>query len=198
MSLDRTDVRLSVDFSPAEPAPAGPSSDAPSPLWAAAWVKVLLGEDRYLLDNGRLARRAPSCLLQPQAGDQVMALGLGDDTHIVHVLQRSRDGTAQLSVSRASSVALRQDEILLDCRRRLRLRSLGDAEVTAATGTLSLQGRNIFAHGVDSLVQQSSHWIARMGHALLEASELLRLHSRQALVTAERDMKIDAERISMG
>ncbi len=198
MSQDRIDVRLSCDFSPAQSVPAEPESASPAVLWAAAGVKVLLGEDRYLLDNGRLAQRAPSCLLQPQAGDRVMALALGDDTHIVHVLQRSRDGTAQLSVSRAGSVALRQDEILLDCRRRLRLRSLGDTEITAATGTLSLQGRNLFANAVDCMVQQSGHWIARMGHALIEASELLRAHGRQALVTADQDIKIDAERISMG
>ncbi|HZX30955.1 MAG TPA: DUF3540 domain-containing protein [Rhodocyclaceae bacterium] len=196
MSLDRNDIRVSFDLPPAEEAAA----DAPPRAihWTDAAVKVLLGEDRYLLDNGRLARRAPSCLLQPQAGDRVMALAVGDETHIVHILVRSREATAQLSVSGADTVALRQDEIQLDARRRLRLRSLGDTEVTAATGTLSLQGRNLFAHAVDSLVQQSSHWIARMGHALIEASELLRAHGRQALVTADQDIKIDAERISMG
>ncbi|MGE5491912.1 MAG: DUF3540 domain-containing protein [Actinomycetota bacterium] len=196
MSLDRNDIRVSFDLPSAEEATA----DTPPRAihWTDASVKVLLGEDRYVLDNGRFARRAPSCLLQPQAGDRVMALAVGDETHIVHILVRSREATAQLSVSGADTVALRQDEIQLDARRRLRLRSLGDTEVTAATGTLSLQGRNLFAHAVDSLVQQSSHWIARMGHALIEASELLRAHGRQALVTADQDIKIDAERISMG
>jgi len=87
---------------------------------------------------------------------------------------------------------------MLNSERRLALRSLGDVELTAATGTVALQGRNIFATAADSLVQQSGHWIARMGHALLEAGELLRLHGKQALLTADKDIKVDAERISMG
>lgn len=198
MSQDRNEIRLAFDFSSPEGAATEPALPGPTPAWSAASVKVLLGDDRYLLDNGRLALRAPSCLLQPQIGDRVMVLALGDEGHIVHILARSKDSPAQLSVSRASSLVMRQDEILLDCRRRLRLRSLGDTEVTAATGTLSLQGRNLFAHALDSLVQQSSHWVARMGHALIEASELLRAHGRQTLVTADQDIKIDAERISMG
>jgi len=194
MSDDRHDFHLSLDTHTEEDIVLLPRTV----LWTEASVKVLLGDDRYLLDNGRLTQRAASCLLQPQVGDRVMVLSLNEEAHIVHILARNKDGEALLSVSKASSLTLRQEEILIESRRRLRLRSLGDTEVTAATGTLSLQGRNLFINAVDSLVQQASHWICRMGHALIEASELLRMHSRQALVTAERDIKIDAERISMG
>jgi hypothetical protein len=184
-------TRLSADPLPGEMAAA--------PRWAEARVKVLLDAERYLLDSGQLARRAPSCLLQAQAGDRVATLTLADDSvFIVHILERSATASALLSVAECRSVALHQEEIVLSSQRRLALRSLGDTEITAATGTLALQGRNIFATAADSLVQQSGQWIARMGHALLEASDLLRLHGKQTLLTADKDVKIDAERISMG
>lgn len=195
-----TPFPLSADPAASQPtaAEATLSPLLAQPLWLECRVKVVIDPEQYLLDNGSLARRASSCLLQAQGGDRVLASVLADGSvHVLHILERSA-AAAVLSVGGSEQLSIRQPEVHIDCQRRLALRSLGDAELTAATGTLSLQGRNLFACAVDSLVQQSGHWLARMGHALIEASELLRLHGQQTLLTAEQDVKIDGDRISMG
>lgn len=175
------------------------TDEMPAPRWLDARVKVVVDHERYLLDSGCLARRASSCLLKVHGGDRVMAVVLADDSaHIVHILERNPANSAVLSLADSEQLSIHQHELVIDCQQRLALRSLGDTEITAATGTLSLQGRNVFTAATDSLIQHSGHWIARMGHALVEAGELLRMHGKQTLLTAEHDVKIDAERISMG
>jgi len=47
-------------------------------------------------------------------------------------------------------------------------------------------------------VHSARHLVTQVEHCLLQASALLRLHGTQSLITAKGDMKLDAERISLG
>ncbi|MCQ0029935.1 DUF3540 domain-containing protein [Burkholderia glumae] len=164
-----------------------------------ARVIVALEQHAYLLDDGRIAHQALSCLIRPEVGDHVLvATCRNDASYILHVLYRAETRQVQLSVPGAEELRVEQARIGLVANQTIALHALADVEVTAATGVLSLTARNLFATAQESLVQNVGQFIGRAGHYLLEVSRLLRLHGQQAIVTAEQDVKVDGERISMG
>jgi hypothetical protein len=169
---------------------------AGAPEFSAARIGARLEEGRYLLDDGRLACQALSCLIAPLPGDQVLVFA-GEETFILALLARTQLGEALLSVPRARTLAIRQARVEVSATEHAALRSLGGLELGAA-GTLTLAARNFFATVAESLVENVRHYVGRFGHCLMEAKELMRLHSRQATLTAEKEIRIDAERIGMG
>jgi hypothetical protein len=172
----------------------------PAPLYLVeAKIVVSLEQHCYLLNDGRVARQALSCLLQPEVGDHVLAAACQDDTpYILHILQRNHLKAAHLSVPGAEQLCIDQQQIALQAGQSIALRAAGDVEVSAATGVLSLNARNLFATVSESLVQNVRHFVGQAEHYLLDVKQLLRLHGQQALVTADQDIKVDAERISLG
>lgn len=178
------------------------SSKAPAPaepVWAEANIALELIEGQYLLDDGRIAHQATSCLIAPAAGDRVLVACCKEgENYIVHLLTRSRPGSACLTVPGAEQLTVRQARIELNASEQLALRSLRDIDITAATGVLALNARNLFTTVAESLVENARHYVGNVGQYLLEVKRLLRLHGQQTSVTAEQDVKVDAERISMG
>ena len=197
--------------------PSSPSPAPAEPQWAEAHVAVEAG-NRYLLDDGRLAQQAVSCLVTPEAGDRVLVVacqpsgaGVGSlgnvghagagkvgENYIVHVLQRPVSGEASLSVPGAQQLTFRQSRIALHSTEQIALRSLRDIEVTAGTGVLTLTARNLFTSVSESLVENIRHYVGSVEQYLLDVKQVLRLRGKQASITAEQDVKVDAERISIG
>ena len=178
-------------------------SDTPcrphAPEWTEAQVARRMEDGRWRLDDGRAAQRALSCLIEPMPGDRVLVAAAGDDEcYVVHVLARGRAERALLSVPGASALTIAQARIDIGATERVAIRSLRDVEVSAVSGVLALNARNLFATVSDSLVENARHYVGRIGDFLLDVSSLLRAHGKQALVTAEEDIKMDAKRISMG
>ena len=177
-----------------------PRTPAPAePAWAEASIAVELGDGAYLLDDGRAAQQAASCMVVPAQGDRVLVAACRQgDNYIVHLLSRSQAEEAFVSVPGARHLTLRQPRIALAATERVALHSLHDIEVTAAAGVLSLTARNLFSTVTESLVQNVRHFVGNAEQYLLDVKQMLRLHGKQASVTAEHDVKVDAERISMG
>lgn len=176
-----------------------PSSAAQGVHFFETGVAMELGNDSLLLDGGRVAQTALSCLVRPQQGDRVLAaIGGRGDCHVLHVLSRAAGGEAVLSVPGARELSIRQQRISLAASERLALQSLADVDVTAAAGTLRLTARNLFSTVAESLVENARHRVGQIEHYLLRVKRLLRVHGEQVMVTAEKDVKVDGERISMG
>lgn len=179
-------------------APPKPAAALPAAL-ADTRVSVLFDDGSCLLGNGMRALRAVSCLVELQVGDRVLASVSGDGLcHVLHILMRCGGDSAGLSVPGARSVALRQSRIAVHAVESIDIGSAGDASLSAAGGTLSLNGRNLFTTVSESLVEQAGHYVGKFGQYLLDVRQLLRLHGNDALLTATSDIKVDAERISMG
>lgn len=167
--------------------------------WAEARIAVALDDNCYLLDDGRLARQAASCVLTPEAGDRILAVGCREgDSYIVHVLDRGFAEAAELSVPGTQQLNIRQQRIAMSAIEQMSLQALRDIEITAATGSMSFNARNLFVTVQESLVQNVRHYIGKAEQYLLNVRSLLKLHGKQALVTAEQDVKVDGERISVG
>jgi len=180
--------------------------DTSSPAAAAilhlreAIVAVALGGDRFLLDDGRLARQALSCLVGPEIGDRALvAASANGDCFIVHLLARAAaPAPVRLGVPGANELRIVQPRIVLQASEEIALQSLRAVEVSAATGTLALNANDLHCTVNETLVQTAHNVVAQAGHYLLQSSGLLRLQGQHAILVAEHDVKVDGERISVG
>ena len=185
-------MRQTIESTQASPVPLGPN-------WAEAQVALELTDGSYLLDDGRMALQSLSCLLKPCAGDKVLIAACEQGAvYILHLLQRPRSSSACLSVPGIQQLTLTQPQIAVVASDSLGLAALGDIEITAANGVLRQNARNLFTTVSENLVENVQHYIGRAEQYLLDVKHLLRLHGKHASVTAEEDVKIDAERISLG
>ncbi|MED5523367.1 DUF3540 domain-containing protein [Gallaecimonas pentaromativorans] len=176
-----------------------PTQQTPPPIWHEATVSLTLSPGCYVLDNGFTAQQAVSCLVCPQEGDKVLWLASKDGRrYITHLLLRPQSATANLAVPGASGIAISTSNLALTASEQLSIRSLGDAELSAPTGTLNMAARNLTITVLDSLLQLAKHIVGRCDNWLTEAKGLSRLHGQDTQVTADKDVRVDGERISMG
>lgn len=176
---------------------------APQPVapiesqWSEAGVAHVLDDGSFRLDDGRQAHQAASCLLRPAAGDTVGVLHASAGVFICAVLLRSAP-VACLSVPGAQTLSLQQSRIEIGASESLGLHCGGDLAVNSIHGSVRIQAQHLLTTVAHSLVQTARHWVSQVEHCMLEATALMRLHGEQGLITAKHDLKLDAERISLG
>lgn len=175
-----------------EPAPRA------APQWCCAEIaQALDAPGTWRLADGRAVTQALSCLIAPEAGDQVLVLQAGDRAYITHVLARTSD-RARLNVPGIEQLAIEQASLRLEAAATLDLRCGGDVTLTSLQGSIAVSARHFLASIAETLAQQARHVVTHAGHCVLQASALLRVHGRQALITADQDVKVDAERVTLG
>ncbi|MES2127119.1 MAG: DUF3540 domain-containing protein [Pseudomonadota bacterium] len=178
--------------------PAPPAA-ALAPQWSEAGIAVALDEQRFLLDDGRMVRQALSCVLAPEVGDKVLVAACANgEVFIVHLLLRQDPALARLCVPGARELRIEQARIALQANEEIALKSLRDIEITAATGLLALNADNLYSTVNECVVQTMRQYVGRAEQYLLDVSALLRLHGQHALLLADQDVKVDAERVSLG
>lgn len=155
-------------------------------------------DDRWRLADGRVARLATGCLLRPLAGDLVLVADTPEGAFVVQVLDRADGQTADLSVPGAARLRIGQRRLELNASDAMALRALRDLDLESATGSLSLSGRNLVLTALDSLLEQVRQRIGLADEICMRAKRLFRLHGGDAFVTADKDVRIDGERINVG
>lgn len=184
------------------PARTGEDSQRPATApvaLAEAGIAVALSDHRFLLDDGRVAHQAPSCVVMPALGDRVLVChGNDGECYVLHLLQRADPALAELSVPGAEELRIVQPRLALHGHDEVALHSLNKVDISAATGLLSLHAENIYNVASETLVQSMRHYAGSAEQYLLDVSELLRLHGRHTILHAEQDVKLDGERISVG
>lgn len=165
--------------------------------WAEARVTLSLGKGQYRLEDGRLARQAVSCVITPEVADHVLVLHDNQSTYIICILNRENN-RAQLSLPGMEVLSIAQAGLEIHSTNHMAMRSLGDIEITSASGSISLSAKNLLTAVTDSLVQTARHMVTHTQHCVMQAASLFRLHGSQTLITSDKDMKLDAERISLG
>lgn len=169
-----------------------------APTLADSEVREALPNGVFRLDDGSSVRVAASCLLRPQVGDRVLLAAVSaGDAFILAVLERN-GASAQLEVAGVQQLQLSAPQVQIAATEAIEMKSLCDIELTAATGKLSLNARHLLTTVSDTLIENVKQYIAHVETYALKARAMLRMHSRDAIVTADKDVKIDAERISMG
>lgn len=190
-------------------------------------VIAVLHDDVFLVtsDDGALltCKRAFSCLIAPAIRDRVAVCGNGPrHGYVAAVLERAAgsetcirvegdlriDASGDLRISAAREIALEGERLAVVTH---------DAELTAAKSTLvcdELEGRiglvrllgKTIEAVVDHIVQISKTSFRsvdtidhlRAAHIDYAASESVRLHGKNTLLSAEHLSKLDAEQIHLG
>jgi len=186
-------------------------------------VRIATADELIVLAEDTLwpASRAASCLVQPEAGDTVLLLAAeGREFTVLNVLERaSRSG---LSIAHEDGIILRGPTLSLIAEEALQVRAPhADLEITtlnlrSAAATLVAKAASALVETLrtvatrieqtsQSLLIQATHRTAVIdGVDTLDARaansriETLVIQTNAAVVTAEQDIRIDAERIALG
>ena len=195
----------------------------PTSLWTA---RLEAGPEGFQAAGPRGAipvRPAASCLVAPQAGDIALLHGGAPHAHVIALLERAAGADTIVSAPGGGRLALRAEEITFDAGLRLSA-SAPEAEFalgrvtlrsTAAalvTGTATLAAR-LLRSTARSIEQQADRLVAvvgqrttrvrdadilHAGNTMTQVEALALSRSGSAVMTARQDIRMDAERISLG
>jgi hypothetical protein len=200
----------------------------PLPATAAPWNGNALGTVLQLLSDGSCiienqggnerwqCPRAASCLLQPGVGDTVLVAGpQRESLYLIAVItqadaSRSRivtEGDLTIS-SRQGCISMQAPTLNLQARKAqvdIAAMDYRGAEVRVTTLVARFVGRTLETV-LDrlSVLTRSSFRLTeeveqvRAGQIDMQATETLRMHAKNTLVTSKALVKIDAEQIHMG
>lgn len=157
---------------------------------------------RFSIGRHENVTRAASCLLKPEVGDTVLySLDDSGKVYILHLLLRSHENAmdiAQIDLPGVKKLVIRGKNMGLMAEQEMDISSLGDIKLSACFGTLLINSKNLFKNISDNLIENIQYQISKVNQYALTVKQLLRLHGKQQIITADQDIKIDAERINMG
>ncbi|MCA9630103.1 MAG: DUF3540 domain-containing protein [Myxococcales bacterium] len=175
-----------------------------------------------------IARRALSCLVEPRAGDQVLVASQGLQHYVLAVLERASTQPVELAVEQDLVVTSRAGALELRARRvdveagetevRTARFSLTAARAEAFTQALSwfgglaeLNARKLrtIAEVAESVVDRVSQSFGRVyrkvedfeqvqAGRIDQRAELMNLRGKNAMLTAEQLVKLDADQVHLG
>jgi hypothetical protein len=163
------------------------------------WFDSVLSAEgeHWLLSSGRRARAALSCLLVPANGDRVVCTGNNSEVFITAIVQRSSTQPATLGQLH-QPLRLHASELTLSAGKKLLLGSAGDCDINTVRGSLSINCHHLITQVAASWIQSAAHCVARFGDLTTTVKQLLRTHAQRQLITAEKELKVDADVIHMG
>ncbi|WP_319531175.1 DUF3540 domain-containing protein [uncultured Cohaesibacter sp.] len=162
------------------------------------------------------ARQAASCLLAPAIGDKVLVHTQGGSSYILSILERNAEFGAELTVPGAREITLSSAKSL-----KLKAPQLGISSKAIHLVTDSLhQIGNFFTNNFKKIIESSEDKTISSGIITTSAEtrtsvirdvESLKTrmlsqeiesvatqNSEISLITAKRDVRLDAERVSIG
>ncbi|TQV87448.1 DUF3540 domain-containing protein [Aliikangiella coralliicola] len=172
---------------------------------APTQAKMFIGEITEMLEQGRyrinacyLAQKSFGCLIEPQVSDQVLIIQQADKMYISQIISREGGNQATLSLPQAEKVTLHAQQLNLSSIEKTQIQTQGDLELLSCGGKILTNATQIVFNAIETLVQLARNSIHRATNIDQQAEVLIRNHSQYQLVTASKDIKIDAERINMG
>lgn len=192
-----------------------PAAQPVSASWSARVMHCDGAELRLEVDGvTRMARRAASCLLAPEPGDQVICMQTGtEQAWVVAILVRAADTPALLACPTSLEIAapeLRLRSGSLDVYAEQAVLSVGVAEVIgrqlrATATTLKLVG-SVLSSVMDRVTQFSRDYQrttqgmdrVRATHIEREAQQLLRLQGEHVLTNGSKLVKARGAQIHFG
>ena len=153
--------------------------------------------DGLTLDDGREARRAPSCLLEPRVGDRALVVVRGAEAYVLAVLDRAGAGAARLSVEGDLDVAV-QGRFTVAAQEGISLLTKERLETVAASITTRAMERS-FAIDRLSIVGKelvANTRVAKLVTGALESiAERVHHHAKRSFRTIEQIDQLRAKRI---
>jgi hypothetical protein len=142
----------------------------------------------WIIDFHFSARCAVNLLVNPYVGDKVCFVEMDNEYYITQLLSRDISSDT-LTLQSDKKVHWLAPEFKLTAFENLELVSLNKIAVTS---------KNYVMSAANTMIQQAENLIQHVGQFSLTAKGLLRLNGKQQIITAEKDVRIDGERINMG
>ncbi|EDP65155.1 hypothetical protein BAL199_01374 [alpha proteobacterium BAL199] len=180
-------------------------------------VTEIDGSTPVILIDERLerGRRAPSCLIEPMAGDTVLVVGVDGEAIVLAVLSRTADAPAVLSVPGTDAVTLSQPQLAVRCETlemdadrttlRSRVAQVAGRTLNAVAERLDVVARTLrrsadheFSHAKTASRTVEGTETVTAGEMMLEARSALTQRAGIVLVDAREDVRVNGERITMG
>lgn len=188
------------------PLPTALSGNAMLPQSQIGIITQVSHDELYQIDNTPIscAKQALSCLVKPQLGDKVIYWQLNDEKWVLAVLENTHTAPASdasarsISLPNQQAINIEADKLSVTARKRIALSSLEDIQINAAMGKLSISAARCYQSIRESLVQMSKQFIQRGEYVDQQASKLMKSHAGHHVMTADHDIKVDADRINMG
>lgn len=166
-------------------------------------------QERWLLDNGLKVCRAHSCLVEPAIGDTVIVYEYRQSEIltgcVLAILERAQSleqelpqQISQLSVPNNKALQINANELMLVGTHQLDLVSNGDASLQAPAGRIIVSAKHLLHSIQDTLVQVCRQMFGRNEQYHMNSEQLNKTHARHQLMTADKDIRVDAQRINMG
>ena len=221
--IDEHPARVQLIRGVAEPAPSGPRLTIAEVLGAEGAVAIVRVDGADLA-----ARCAASCLLVPEPGDTaLMCIGAPGDglpaPVIVAIVARAPDLPATLAVPGASAVTVAADDLALTARRRVEIRG-EECRIDATRTTIRGRALQLIADTLSGFAKRLSLVAGHMeasagtasevygqrtsvvqgvesrsaGNLTIKVEQVMVVRAADALVAAQKDIRMDAERISLG
>ncbi|WP_281557532.1 DUF3540 domain-containing protein [Thalassomonas sp. RHCl1] len=142
----------------------------------------------WQLDRQFDASCAVSLLVKPEVGDKVCFIEVDGHYYLVQLLVRSREH---------QELVLESDKKVHWVAPALRFTAFEKLELISLN-KLALTGKDYLMSAASSMVLHAEHMIQQLGHLSLTARGLLKQSAKHQVITAEKDVRIDGERINMG
>ena len=152
----------------------------------------------FVLNGHVKARQALSCLLLPHQGDTVLYWLDGDSAWILNVLASNHSNGRELSLPQQQDLRINGNNLVLNAANKLTINALNELNFNVALGKINQCAKSMYQMVQQSFVQLTKHYINKSEYLDLQAEKLLKSHATQQLITAEKDIKMDADRINMG
>ncbi len=120
---------------------------------------------------------------------------------LAKMIARDGEGATKLvriQINGADELNIKARKMNLAASEQMELKSLESIHLTAYLGTLSLTGTNLVTTAKESIIQSAKSQINTMINYTLKAKQLLRLHGKHQIITADEEIRMDGERINMG
>lgn len=171
-------------------------------------VRILCCEsgEYWRLDDGSLAQQAVSCLVLPEAGDRVRVVVYGQEQFIVDILQRGNTANTAMPLHSRSitigqphqSLQIQAKDASLHAIDSLSFGAAGDVDILSAKGALSLSCQTMKITVLGCCIQKIKTSIAHIDDWCVSVKHLLKFHGKRQQITADKEVKIDADVIHMG
>ena len=117
---------------------------------------------------------------------------------VISVLSSPQPGAREIALPRNQDMKLNANNVVLNAAQSIRLNAVKEININVALGKLNECARSMCQMVQGSLVQLTKHLISKSEYLDFNAQKLLKSHATQQLITAEKDIKMDADRINMG
>ena len=157
-----------------------------------------VGENQFLLRSGEIAKRAFSCIVMPEIGDEVLCTNDGSEHLILQILSRHSKSECAISPLGNSEMTVTAKVFSVNALKKIEFRSFGDFKIDVPIGKLVMNVEDLFQIARKSFVQLGEQLLTKAKNWHIRTEGSLVSDSDNHIITAKRDIRIDAERINMG